>query len=512
MKDNTFYRSRIQIFDDAGRRFASKEIGPKEFKGISGGFGSYAQKGGELVMVRLRMCGGRVDKDKLNFIIDACERYGLDFVHTTTCETVQLHNLTCSQATEVMYEALDHGINTQGGGGDNPRNVSTTSLSGIEPGEFFDVYPYAKAVESYLLEIMTEIRLPRKLKVTFASSERNETHATFRDMGFVARPDGLFDIWTAGGLGGCPSMGILTAEAVNPRDVLYHVRAMVDTFIANGNYEDRSRSRTRHMRMDLGDDRYLEEYNSNLVRLLESVDLHIDPCAMDCPSKGSGSIPDGYPRVHPQKQGGLYYVTYRPVAGDVPIDVLRHIRDAIIDIPDTELRVSPDSAIHIINLDSEEAIRLSDVTEGGAMTVFESSVSCIGSTICQQGTRDSNGLLKAMVAAVRQAGIPDDSLPRFRISGCASSCGCHQVGVIGLQGASSSVDGSPVKVFKVTANGCGLRGHERFGDHIGDVLVDRVTDMVVHLGKVVSESGMSFDEWYSSNDGDFKSVLSQFLV
>ena len=188
-KDVDFFRARIPEFREAEERFfVRKDLSAKEYKGISGKFGSYAQKGGELGMIRLRMCGGHMSKDKLSFIIDECRRYGITRIHTTTCETVQLHNLRGDQICEIMDRALDHGINTQGGGGDNPRNVSATSLSGVEPGEKFDVYPYAKATETYLLDIMTDIRMPRKLKVTFSSSERNETHATFRDRGARQQP------------------------------------------------------------------------------------------------------------------------------------------------------------------------------------------------------------------------------------------------------------------------------------------------------------------------------------
>ena len=234
-RDVDFFRARIPEFREAEERFfVRKDLSAKEYKGISGKFGSYAQKGGELGMIRLRMCGGHMSKDKLSFIIDECRRYGITRIHTTTCETVQLHNLRGDQICEIMDRALDHGINTQGGGGDNPRNVSATSLSGVEPGEKFDVYPYAKATETYLLDIMTDIRMPRKLKVTFSSSERNETHATFRDLGFIANDDGTFDVWAAGGLGNNPKLGIRVAEGIDPSKTIYYVRAMVD---ATANYE-----------------------------------------------------------------------------------------------------------------------------------------------------------------------------------------------------------------------------------------------------------------------------------
>ncbi len=507
MRDSEFFRSRIPEFVDAERRFFSGEMSAKDYKGISGRFGSYAQRGGELGMIRLRMCGGHMDRDKLSFIIDECRRYGVSRIHTTTCETVQLHNLRGDEIAEIMGRALDHGINTQGGGGDNPRNVSATSLSGVEPGENFDVYPYAKAAETYLLDIMPDVRMPRKLKVTFSSSPRNETHATFRDLGFVSRPDGTFDVWGAGGLGNNPKFGMRLAEGVDPSKVLYYVRAMVDTFMEHGDYENRGKARTRYMRDRLGDHEFAQEYGKHLSELMEKGGLDVHPAPTVFPVKEVMEVTGE--RIHRQRQEGLYYVEYHPIGGDVPLEALERIRDAIADADGAEVRVSPDSALYIINLDGKEAVRVRDATEGGAANLFETSVSCIGGTICQQGVRDSNGLLNAMIAAVREAGV-GEYLPRFRISGCPSSCGCHQVGIIGLQGASKAVDGQAVPAFKMSINGCGVEGKERMGDVIGTISESAVPEAVVALGRAVKASGKCFDEWLGEND--VSEVLSGYLV
>ena len=81
----------------------------------------------------------------------------------------------------------------------------------------------------------------------------DSVHSAFRDMGFLAQPDGTFALRIAGGLGAArPSMGVLVEEHVNPKEVLYYVRAMVDTFCRHGNYENRAKARTRFMQDTLG--------------------------------------------------------------------------------------------------------------------------------------------------------------------------------------------------------------------------------------------------------------------
>lgn len=72
------FREDMAEFRDITEKFYAKEVSMKEYKGFSGGFGSYAQKGGEASMLRLRMPGGRLTKEKLKFVADAIAEYGVE--------------------------------------------------------------------------------------------------------------------------------------------------------------------------------------------------------------------------------------------------------------------------------------------------------------------------------------------------------------------------------------------------------------------------------------------------
>ena len=229
------FRDDLKKFDEATRLYYTGEMERKEYKGISGGFGSYSERDGQRGMLRLRMTAGRMTKDKLSFVVDTAKAYGIDTMKLTTCETIQLHHLTGRQILAISTAALDHGIFCRGGGGDHPRNVMAPPLSGVQPGETFDVIPYAEAVGDYLLSILYDIKMPRKLKVGFANHPNNLAHATIRDLGFVAREDGTFDVYSAGDMGPNPRMGLKMAEGVPGSELLYYTRAMVDTFLAHGN-------------------------------------------------------------------------------------------------------------------------------------------------------------------------------------------------------------------------------------------------------------------------------------
>ena len=242
----------LEEFREKTKAFYAGEMDKGAYKSFSGYFGSYAQKGGRANMLRLRMPGGVVTKEKLAFTACVIKNYHIQRVHFTTCQTIQLHDLGADAVSGIMEEALEAGIVTLGGGGDYPRNVMCSPLSGVEKDEYFDVLPWALAAGDYLLTFIKAEKMPRKLKVGFSNSKRNLTHATYRDLGFAARPDGNFDVYSAGGLGNNPKFGVKVAEAVPPEKILYYIKAMWLTFRAYGNYESRAKARTRYMQDALG--------------------------------------------------------------------------------------------------------------------------------------------------------------------------------------------------------------------------------------------------------------------
>ena len=86
--DSSLWLDDYEVFDQATEQFYRREIDAKAYKGISGGFGSYAQRGAEANMLRLRLPGGRIDQKKLKFLADSIKKYQVNKVHVTTCQTV----------------------------------------------------------------------------------------------------------------------------------------------------------------------------------------------------------------------------------------------------------------------------------------------------------------------------------------------------------------------------------------------------------------------------------------
>ena len=109
------------------------------------------------------------------------------------------------------------------------------------------------------------------------------------------------------------------------------------------------------------------------------------------------------PRAIAQKQPGLYAVAYHPIGGRLIPEKLVQLDNLLSTIPGCECRVAPNETLYIINLTADEAAAVLDATADGAKTLFETSVACIGASICQQGVRDSQSVLQRAVQAVREA-------------------------------------------------------------------------------------------------------------
>ena len=175
------------------------------------------------------------------------------------------------------------------------------------------------------------------------------------------------------------------------------------------------------------------------------------------------------------------------------------------------MRLAPDETAYLINLTAKEAHKMLELTADSAQSTFEASVSCIGASVCQVGVRDSQALLTECVQAVRDAAIPDGALPQIHISGCPSSCGTHQTGILGFRGGIKKVEGKPQPAFMLYVNGCEQQGMEAMGREIGAILETDIPKFLVKLGHTVAQSGLSFADWKKGNENALEQIAAEYI-
>ena len=511
--DKASIRGEIQDFARVCESYYSGELSIAEYKSQSGGFGTYSERGHKTGMLRLRITAGNLTKEHFKFLIDSIKKYDIKHIHLTTNQSIQLHHLTPDSIPKLMLEAFDVGIITRGGGGDYPRNALCSPLSGVEKDECFDVLPYAIAISEFLIGLIGKIKLPRKLKVGFSNSSKNIVHATYRDMGFVAKENGKFDLYTAGGLGVNPEFGIKTAEDIEPKDILYYAQAMVNIFMEYGNYETRAKARTRYIPRTIGEDKYLSEFKRILEEIKEKEDLTLNIAPKTITKQNNGTIAKKSINIIEQKQEGLYAVKYHPALGNPSAKVLKNLYDEISDLEDVEIRLSPKEELYIINLTGDEANRIEGIINSdNTNTELQQSVSCVGATVCQQGISDSSGLLRNIIQMEKEENFANGVLPKMCISGCQSSCAAHQTSVIGFKGGKKKVDGVLMDAFDLFFNGSEFQGDERFGDVIGTVPANIIPEIFRVIGREVQAKDLTFAEWIKSNRERFLEIVKEYAI
>jgi ferredoxin-nitrite reductase len=508
------WKEKLPEFRQKTDDFYAGNLDKGSYKGYSGYFGSYAQKGGTHSMLRLRLPGGRLDANRLRLLAGMLRTHQVKRIHFTTCQTIQLHDLDRETLYALMEEALDAGIAIMGGGGDFLRNIMASPLSGVQVGECFDVMNYALAASDYAMTLIDAPKMPRKLKIAFSNSPENVTHATYRDLGFAANDDGTFDVYSAGGLGGFPKLGICVAEHVEPSEILYYIKAKWLLFCERGNYENRAKARTRYMQEQFESPQgYIDAFAEKLSEVMQSGEqLSVSVEA----SVTSGKLGDGSDvkdwRAIPQKQEGLFAVMYHPIGGQPDVETFLGLCTLLEHMEDVELRISPDETAYIINLTGSEAEQvLAAIDRDNARSVFETSVSCIGASTCQVGVRDSQALLRSCVKALRVGNLPADALPKIHISGCPSSCGTHQTSSIGFRGGMKLVDGKPQSAFVLNVGGCEYQGKESLGGEIGAMLESDIPDFFVEVGEKVAADGLSFETWYETHKEEFLTIAGKYI-
>lgn len=503
-------KEEVEVLRKKGKAFLAGDISRNELKGFSGGLGSYSQRETGKFMIRLRTPSGILTKEHFRRILDDAGANGQDKIHLTTRQAIQIHDLTIDQVCDIMKDGIDHDLFTRGGGGNFPRNVSLSPMAGVDREEAFDVTPYARQAGDYFLRNATGYKLPRKLKVAFSATPEDTACATVNDMGFIGgihegRP--MFRLWLAGGMGGQPALGLPYDAWVEPTEILYYIEAMIRLFMAEGDYENKGRARTRFIPRRMGVDAFMECYKKHLREVRESCSFEgIEP---EIFKEASWDSEADHPWMIPQKQKDLYTVVLHPLCGQLFIEDGEKILKMISEIPAAEIRLSMDEELYVRNLSKAQAEALLEaMKERMMMTKVRMSVSCIGTPTCQVGVNQSQALCRAIERAVASADMDETRLPRIYISGCPNSCARHPVAAFGFSGCRIKAGDESIEAFECHIGGKVGMDTSAMAKKAGVIPAEKIPGMIVELGEKLSEEKKSYTE--AAADGTAEAVIKKY--
>lgn len=516
-KQDEILKLEINKLREAGHRFLNKEISVGDFKAISGGMGVYAQRGGQEFMIRFRTNSGLIPLEHLRLIKNFTEKYKIEDIHFTTRQAIQLHHLSIDNICDIMETALDHKLYTRGGGGNYPRNVTISPMSGVEKGEAFDVTEFALKISEYFMDKITEYKLPRKLKVSVSSSDEDEAGATINDLGFIASIENgepYFRMYLAGGLGNNPGVSIPYGKKVIPQEILYYVEAMVNIFIAEGDYTNKAKARTRYIPRKMGIESFLEAYEKHLftVKKEKNLDLNIEIKPSKTLKKYSHRLKESLSLIH-QRQDNLYTVVIHPLNGQISSEDFKKVVKFMEENSNAEARLSMTESMYVRNLNEEQAEKLLHLTDKFRQkTKIQQSISCVGIPTCQIGIEQSQNLVKNILEYIKINNISEMRLPSVYVSGCQNSCGRHQAGDIGFAGGKKRVNNEIEDVFDIYAGGIVSREKTVLGTKLGTMLMRQIPEFIGRLSLELEINDINYKEYINKKNNCFIELLKEYLV
>ena len=161
----------IARFEERVRQLRNGEITEEQFRPFRLKHGTYGQRQPGFQMLRVKIAAGVLKPAQLRVLASIADDFSTGRGHLTTRENVQFHFVKLENVPTAMRRLADAGLTTREACGNTVRNVTACPISGICPGEAFDVTPYALGVSRYLLRHPDFHDLPRKFKIAFSGCE-----------------------------------------------------------------------------------------------------------------------------------------------------------------------------------------------------------------------------------------------------------------------------------------------------------------------------------------------------
>jgi sulfite reductase (ferredoxin) len=512
---------------ELGKRIREADSGlltPDEFKSHHAPLGVYEQRECRTYMMRIRCAGGALTPSQLRTTAQLAQEFGSSFLHITTRQELQLHDIQRQNLLPIMQTLKDAGLSTRGGGGNTVRNITASPSAGVDPFEPFDISPYVFALTSRLLAEPDSWLLPRKFKIAFSNTEADTAQAIFHDIGFVAtlnegRPG--FLVYLAGGLGAKPAVGRLVHEFLPAADVYEVAEAVKRLYCRHGDSRNRHRNRLRFLWEDMGEEMFLEQYWLFRAEVraanpapLERESLIQDGCGpLPAPVNVEGEDFERWKRryVFPHQQPGFRQVLLPVPHGNLPADQAIRLADFLEPFGFDVLRGTREQNLLLRHMPESHLGNIYELVKDWNNLVHSASflgrmVVCTGASICKLGICQPGPMMDAIAECLAHANLPLDALQDFQmnLSGCPNSCGNHWAADLGFYGKLARKGGQSYPAYKVVAGGCAAGGAASLARNAGEVAAEKLPEFVREfLESYLNEKSLygSFRE-YLENEGE----------
>jgi len=389
-------------------------------------------------MCRMRIPGGVLRSDQLSGLADVADQYAGGYADITTRANLQLREIQASDAHHVLMGLRDLGIVTQGAGADNIRNVTASTLSGLDPLELIETIPLARELHYHILHKPELYGLPRKFNIAFDGSGQISSLAETNDISWHAvevaqASDGLeAGVYFLLGLGGITGHGDFsrsTGVLAKPNECIAISEAILRVFIMHGDRTDRKKARLKYVLDAWGFEKFLQEVERELEQSLRKVasDRFVQPNHIDRWA---------HVDVHPQKQPGLSYIGVVLPVGRFTSQQCRGLARIASRFGGGTIRLTVWQNLIIPDIANEDIGSVQRAIEELGLGWKTSSVragliACTGSAGCKFAAADTKKH-SIILAEYLEERFELDQPINIHFTGCHHSCAQHAIGDLGL--------------------------------------------------------------------------------
>jgi len=439
--------------------------------------GVYGQRQPGVQMIRIKLPFGRITADQLVRIADTSDKFATGNLHATTRQDIQLHFVKLSDSPQLWADLEDAGITLKEACGNTIRNVTASSVAGIDPDEPFDVTPIAHSIFTYFLRNPINQDMGRKFKIAVSSSEKDSALAFIHDVGLIAKMGTNeagetvkgFKVLLGGGLGAQPFSAQTAYEFLEEENVIPFIEGVLRVFDRYGERVRRHKARMKFLLNELGLEEMMARVKLERTALKNKVftipqDLFETPAtSVDYAPRASvsedvildiasESIEESgietfkkwlKTNVFEQKQKGWYAVQLRVLLGDMHSDIARSLADIVRKYAADDIRVTVNQGYILRFVKGEDLVAIYHELNnlGLASPGFDSTMditTCPGTDTCNLAISSSYGITRVLEDVMK------DEFPemiynqdiKIKISGCMNGCGQHNASNIGFHGSS----------------------------------------------------------------------------
>ncbi|RNC91765.1 MAG: HEPN domain-containing protein [Allomuricauda sp.] len=455
--ENPVVEKDIIELEEKIRRFKDGSIDEEKFRSLRLARGVYGQRQPGVQMIRIKLPYGKVTTNQLLRIADVADKYSTGRLHITTRQDIQIHYVDLDHTPALWAELEKNEVTLREACGNTVRNVTASETAGIDPGEPFDVSPYAQAVFEYFLRNPIGQEMGRKFKVSFSGTDADTGLSYMHDLGFIAKiNDGIrgFKVMLGGGLGSQPRHADTLYEFLPSDKIIPLMETVIRVFDRYGERKSRAKARMKFLLKEMGVNRFkdllkaeqkavptqsyaihFERYPKITVAQRQTPQIHI--ANQDAFKQWQVT------NIISQKQKGYVAIGIKVSLGDFYTETARKLAKLVQEYAASEIRLTLRQNI-LIPFVKEELIPLfyqelkklgfADVGYNKALDI----TACPGTDTCNLGIASSTGIAEKLESLIaneypQYANNPDVVI---KISGCMNACGQHTMAHIGFQGMS----------------------------------------------------------------------------